>query len=140
MRPGQEYWVVRQAGTLNYMPCPVTGYRATWVEFTNDAPPRLFESKRAARRSLTYWCKGRIQGAQSIGYRTVPDKRRYSYHYEILAVRLEQSQMAIGLDPHSIIEHVPSPNIPIDHTPETGVPSSPSTQTTTHRKDDYTNG
>lgn len=116
MRPGQEYWVVRIAETQSYMPHAVTGYRATWVEFTSDAPPRLFESRRAARRSLTYWCRGRIQGARTVGYRPVRDSRRLSYHYEILSVTLQLGQLAIGLDPHSIIEHGPSPN-PIDTVP-----------------------
>jgi hypothetical protein len=121
MRPGQEYWIIRRAGTMEHLPHANTGYRATWVEFTRDAPPRLFESQRAARRCLTYWCRGRIQGAKGIGYRSVADPRRYNHHYLILSVTLQERQSVLGLGPHSIIEHGPSPTIPFDTTPPGGV-------------------
>lgn len=121
MRPGQEYWIIRRAGTMEHLPHADTGLRATWVEFTRDAPPRLFKSQRAARRALTYWCRGRIQGAKTIGYRSVADPRRYNHHYLVLSVTLQERQSVMNLDPHSIIEHGPSPNKTIDGTPATGV-------------------
>ena len=113
MRPDSTYYAIRRTGTDFFLPWPKNGYRASWVEFSDRAPPRLFEQKRNAQYALTVWCRGRIQGAQHLGYRSVRDPSRDKAHYEVIRVELTvlpllsvEQKPSTGLSPHSKIECV----------------------------------
>lgn len=57
-----EYWCIRNRFTGQVLPAPPSGRGATHVEPVNvgdPRPPRLFPTKTAAQKALTWWLSGR---------------------------------------------------------------------------------
>jgi len=53
-----EYYLIRDVNTKEHLPFTRNGNK-TSVEFTHILPPRLFRRRQDAKRTLSYWRKGK---------------------------------------------------------------------------------